>query len=47
MFCIKFKIQGFVEYEICILMINKIFCVCVWGRGGGEGGVGVGVVIDI
>lgn len=43
MFCIKFKIQGFVEYEICILMINKIFCVCVWGRGG-EGGV---VVIDI
>lgn len=43
MFCIKFKIQGFVEYEICtcILMINKIFCVCVWGRGG------VGVVIDI
>lgn len=41
MFCIKFKIQGFVKYEICILMINKIFCVCVWGRGGwGWGGGG-------
>lgn len=45
MFCIKFKIQGFVEYEICILMINKIFCVCVGGGGWGWGGVGV--VIDI